>query len=124
MTNSFQENPLKAQLLKLGKARPMLQLRPNCEACDKDLPPNAADARICSYECTFCAGCVENMLHNVCPNCGGGFTPRPIRPVTEWRPGISLGRRPASIRRIYPDWQRDEVAAFVERVRHINPADR
>ena len=52
-----------------------LQLRPNCEYCDKDLPPNAADARICSYECTFCADCVETKLHNVCPNCGGGFEP-------------------------------------------------
>ena len=50
-----------------------LQLRPNCEYCDKDLPPNATEARICSYECTFCADCVENKLHNVCPNCGGGF---------------------------------------------------
>ena len=67
-----------------------LQLRPNCEYCDKDLPPNATDARICSYECTFCADCVENKLHNVCPNCGGGFAPRPIRPATEWRPGVCV----------------------------------
>src|SRR5262249_27924076 len=50
-----------------------LQIRPNCEYCDKDLPPNATDACICSYECTFCADCVETKLHNVCPNCGGGF---------------------------------------------------
>ncbi|WP_456653119.1 DUF1272 domain-containing protein [Bradyrhizobium lupini] len=57
-----------------------LQLRPNCEYCDRDLPPNATDARICSYECTFCADCVETKLANVCPNCGGGFAPRPIRP--------------------------------------------
>ena len=59
----------------------MLQLRPNCEYCDKDLPPHATDARICSYECTFCAQCVEAVLCNVCPNCGGGFVPRPIRPM-------------------------------------------
>src|SRR5580692_9428239 len=72
-----------------------LQLRPNCEYCDKDLPPNATEARICSYECTFCADCVENKLHNVCPNCGGGFAPRPIRPANEWRPGISAGKQPA-----------------------------
>ncbi|MFX9348003.1 DUF1272 domain-containing protein, partial [Acinetobacter baumannii] len=50
-----------------------LQLRPNCEYCDKDLPPSATDARICSYECTFCADCAETKLGNVCPNCGGGF---------------------------------------------------
>ena len=64
-----------------------LQLRPNCEYCDKDLPPASTEARICSYECTFCADCVENKLHNVCPNCGGGFVPRPIRPAKEWRAG-------------------------------------
>ena len=57
-----------------------LQLRPNCEYCDKDLPPNSTEAMICSYECTFCADCVESKLFNVCPNCGGGFAPRPIRP--------------------------------------------
>ncbi|MCB0969838.1 MAG: DUF1272 domain-containing protein, partial [Ilumatobacter sp.] len=55
---------------------PVLELRPNCEWCDRDLPPDAADARICSYECTFCAACVERHLANVCPNCGGGFEPR------------------------------------------------
>ena len=53
-----------------------LQLRPNCEYCDKDLPPNAAEARICSYECTFCADCSDNKLHNVCPNCGGELVRR------------------------------------------------
>ena len=74
-----------------------LQLRPNCEYCDKDLPPNSTEARICSYECTFCADCVETKLHNVCPNCGGGFAPRPIRPAQEWRPGVS--RRESSRRR-------------------------
>ena len=57
----------------------MLELRPNCERCDRDLPPDA-DARICSYECTFCAECAERVLENVCPNCGGGFVSRPIRP--------------------------------------------
>jgi uncharacterized protein len=102
----------------------MLQLRPNCECCDKDLAPNAPDARICSYECTFCADCVENVLHNVCPNCGGGFAPRPVRPATEWRPGVSLAKQPASTMRVRPDWQRDEVAEFVRRLRHIDPADR
>jgi len=54
-----------------------LELRPNCEYCDKDLPPASTEAQICSYECTFCADCVDNILYNVCPNCGGGFVPRP-----------------------------------------------
>jgi hypothetical protein len=102
----------------------MLQLRPNCEACDKDLPPDAADARICSYECTFCAGCVETVLFNVCPNCGGGFAPRPIRPATAWRNGVCLAKQPASTVRVRPKWRRDEVAEFVARVREIDPVNR
>src|SRR2546430_16930905 len=73
-----------------------LQLRPNCEYCDKELPPNSIEARICSYECTFCADCTENRLQNVCPNCGGGFVPRPIRPAKEGRPGLSGAKRPPS----------------------------
>ena len=72
----------------------MLQLRPNCECCDKDLPPQALDARMCSYECTFCADCVESVLFNVCPNCGGGFVPRPIRPAAK------LAKYPASTKRV------------------------
>ena len=49
----------------------MLQLRPNCEYCDKNLPPEATEARICTYECTFCEDCIDRVLLNVCPNCGG-----------------------------------------------------
>ncbi len=59
----------------------MLDLRPNCECCDKDLPNGASDALICTFECTFCADCVETRLGGVCPNCGGNFAPRPIRPA-------------------------------------------
>lgn len=59
----------------------MLALRPNCECCDKDLPPDSPDARICTFECTFCSTCVEEVLHGVCPNCGGDFARRPIRPA-------------------------------------------
>jgi len=67
-----------------------LQLRPNCEYCDKDLP-RMQRKRGSFYECTFCADCADNKLHNVCPNCGGGFVPRPIRPAREWRPGLTVG---------------------------------
>ncbi len=102
----------------------MLQLRPNCECCDKDLPPNAPDARICTYECTFCADCVETVLHNVCPNCGGGFTPRPIRPVAERRPGVCLGKHPASTKRVHMTYTREEVAEFARGVREIDPVER
>jgi len=58
----------------------MLELRPSCEHCDKDLPFNSEEARICTFECTFCSDCVTNVLQEVCPNCGGGFEKRPIRP--------------------------------------------
>lgn len=58
----------------------MLILKPNCECCDRDLAPDSPDARICSFECTFCADCVETKLAGACPNCGGDFVARPIRP--------------------------------------------
>ncbi len=102
----------------------MLQLRPNCEYCDKDLPPHAADARICSYECTFCADCVDTVLSNVCPNCGGGFVPRPIRPHTPRRSGVCLDNQPASTQRVHLKKDRAEVAAFVRAMRDIPPAER
>jgi hypothetical protein len=74
----------------------MLELRPTCEHCNKALPPDSLEARICSYECTFCATCAEGILGNVCPNCGGGFAPRPIRPSKNWKGSLFLGRHPAS----------------------------
>jgi len=102
----------------------MLQLRPNCEACDKDLPPAAMEARICSYECTFCADCVERVLRNVCPNCGGGFVPRPIRPAIEHRPGVSLAKHPASAERRHLKWDGATLAAFIGEVARIPPERR
>src|SRR6187455_2195406 len=102
----------------------MLALRPNCELCDKDLPPSAAEARICSYECTFCAACVERVLENVCPNCGGGFTPRPIRPATEWRPGLSVAKRPPSATRVYLSYSLDDIAKHSSRMKDIPPERR
>ena len=74
----------------------MLELRPTCEHCNKALPPASTEARICSYECTFCAPCVETVLKNTCPNCGGGFVPRPIRPANNWKGDNFLGADPAS----------------------------
>lgn len=73
----------------------MLELRPNCECCNKDLPPDSRDALICSFECTFCKHCVETNLLGLFPNCGGGFVPRPIRPAAE------LIKYPASTKRIF-----------------------
>lgn len=101
-----------------------LELRPNCESCDRDLPPASPDARICSYECTFCADCAETTLHNVCPNCGGGFVPRPIRPATAWRPGVSLSHQPASGKRRALKYSPEDIAAHAERIRAIPPEAR
>jgi hypothetical protein len=75
----------------------MLELRPTCENCNTALPPASDEARICSYECTFCARCAQEVLLNVCPNCGGGLVPRPIRPARNWKDGNFLGADPASI---------------------------
>lgn len=101
-----------------------LELRPNCEYCDVDLPPQSTDARICTYECTFCASCVDTHLQNVCPNCGGGFEPRPIRPSQEWRPNLSLTQRPASVTRHHLSYAPAEIATFAERLRNIPPTQR
>ncbi len=57
----------------------MLALKPNCECCDKDLPPSANDARMCTFECTFCRQCAEQRFNNICPNCKGNLVERPIR---------------------------------------------
>jgi len=71
----------------------MLELRPNCECCDKDLPPAAMDAVICCFECTFCRACAEEKLANRCPNCGGELVTRPIRPVAKLVSNPSSNRR-------------------------------
>ncbi len=72
----------------------MLELRPICEHCAKALPPHSQEAMICSFECTFCRTCVDEVLGNVCPSCGGGFCPRPVRPATDWNRGLSTTKYP------------------------------
>ncbi len=72
----------------------MLALRPNCECCDRDLPPDSVAARICTYECTFCAECAEVKLLGVCPNCGGELVRRPVRTAR------MLAKHPASVERV------------------------
>ena len=72
----------------------MLLLRPNCECCDRDLAPDSSLARICTFECTFCANCAEGRLAGLCPNCGGNLVARPIRPTA------MLAKYPASSERV------------------------
>ncbi|MGG7516536.1 DUF1272 domain-containing protein [Allorhizobium undicola] len=73
----------------------MLALRPNCECCDRDLPPASRDAVICSFECTFCADCAEGKLKGLCPNCGGELVRRPVRPEAK------LVNNPVSTLRVF-----------------------
>jgi hypothetical protein len=100
-----------------------LELRPNCENCDVDLPPSAADAMICSFECTFCRECVDTVLWNVCPNCGGGFCERPIRPAMSWKGANYLGERPASTKRRHRPVDVDAHRVFAESI-PVPPTER
>jgi hypothetical protein len=102
----------------------MLELRPTCEHCNKALPPDALEARICAYECTFCAACVDDVLGNVCPNCGGGFAPRPIRPARNWKRDNYLGKDPASSKVRHRPVDPEEHARFSAPIRSIRPEKR
>jgi hypothetical protein len=97
----------------------MLEIRPNCELCNCDLPPDSEEARICSYECTFRASCVNDPLNNVCPNCGGGFVIRPLRPKSQHRAGISLDHQPASTLKVHSRYSDAEIKHFVIGVKDI-----
>jgi len=102
----------------------MLEIRPNCELCDKDLLPEATDACICTYECTFCRRCVDEVLNNVCPNCGGGFVSRPIRPKTAYRKNVSLANQKASTKRIHSPYSHNQIQQFSDSLKHISPEKR
>lgn len=102
----------------------MLELRPTCENCNKALPPDAVDAMICTFECTFCKQCVEDILHNVCPNCGGGFSPRPIRPKRNWRGDNFLEKYPASQNIRHQPVNAANHKEFSSKIKRIAPADR
>jgi hypothetical protein len=102
----------------------MLELRPSCENCNTPLPPDSTAARICSYECTFCATCVDAVLANVCPNCGGGFTQRPVRPARDWKGGNFLGKDPAGTRVRHRPVDPAAHRAFAAAIRSITPERR
>ena len=102
----------------------MLELRPTCENCNKALPPDATEARICSYECTFCSACVDGVLGNVCPNCGGGFAERPVRPAKNWRGDNYLGKNPAGTRVRHRPIDPVQHARFAAAIHDIPPHQR
>jgi len=102
----------------------LLELRPTCENCNKPLPPDLLEARICTYECTFCATCVDTILDNVCPNCGGGFVQRPIRPSKNWKNDNYLGKDPASSKEKYRPVDLKAHAKFAAQIKTLPPEKR
>jgi hypothetical protein len=102
----------------------MLELRPTCENCNCALPADSTEARICSFECTFCATCVEQVLSNVCPNCGGGFAPRPIRPARNWNGDNFLTHYPPGTQVRHRPVERAAHAQFAATLRAIPPERR
>ena len=102
----------------------MLEIRPTCEHCNRPLPPASAEAWICSYECTFCGDCVENVLRNVCPNCGGGFMPRPVRPSNNLKGDNCLGKNPASTKVKHRPVDPAAHAVFAAPIEKIPPEKR
>jgi len=102
----------------------MLEIRPTCENCGARLLPNSLEARICSFECTFCRTCVEEILDNVCPNCGGGFSARPIRPARPWKGQNFLTAVPASVEIVSKPVDPASHKAFAAPIRPIPPEER
>ncbi len=99
----------------------MLELRPSCEHCNVALPPHATQAMICTFECTFCRTCVEDVLGNVCPNCGGGFCARPVRPSTNWKNENYLGKHPAGGTVTHRPVDMDRHGRFSQSIKDIPP---
>ena len=95
----------------------MLEIRPTCENCNKLLPNESNEAMICTFECTFCKDCVENILFNVCPNCGGGFEKRPTRPTEK------LGKYPVSQKTVFKPVG-DSFEALLDKYKNVDPHKR
>ena len=96
----------------------MLEIRLSCENCGKDLPANSEEAMICSFECTFCKSCVSEILKNVCPNCGGGFVERPIRPKA------LLKKYPPSEKKVFKAIDKLAFEKLLKQYKHIKAAER
>ena len=102
----------------------MLELRPSCEHCGCKLPPDSNDAMICSFECTFCRSCVDGVLENVCPNCGGGFSSRPVRPRNNWKNEAYLGKHPAADKHTHKPVDVERHKLFAADIKDIPPQQR
>jgi hypothetical protein len=96
----------------------MLEIRPNCEHCNTDLPNTATDAMICSFECTYCKTCALEVFENVCPTCAGNFVERPIRPSK------MIEKYPASTNRIFKSKDLNKIKNSIELFKNIHPTKR
>ena len=96
----------------------MLEIRPSCENCNKSLPPDSKEAMVCSFECTFCKNCVHSVLYNVCPNCGGGFEKRPVRPKGK------LEKYPPSKTKVFKPIDPKKFQTLLEQNKYTPPSKR
>ena len=96
----------------------MLEIRPNCEHCGKDLPNTSTEAMICSFECTYCKDCATTIFENVCPSCAGNFVQRPVRPSK------MIQKYPASKKRVFKPKDLKEVKTTTEKYKNITPEKR
>ncbi|WP_103068415.1 DUF1272 domain-containing protein [Aquimarina sediminis] len=101
----------------------MLEMRPTCENCNKALPNDSDEAMVCTFECTFCTTCVETILHNVCPNCGGGFEKRPTRPVN-CLTGNCVEKYPVGTRVVHKPIDKGTFQEVLEFLKKIDPRKR
>ena len=101
----------------------MLEIRPTCENCNRPLPNDSTEAMICSFECTFCRECVDEIFHNVCPNCGGGFEKRPIRPK-DCMTGNCVEKYPPGERVVHKPVDEEKLATLIEHFEKIPPENR
>lgn len=96
----------------------MLEIRPNCENCGKSLPNDSEEAMICTFECTFCIDCVTSILHNVCPNCGGGLEKRPTRPTR------LLEKYPTSSKTVLQPIDNEKFEEMLDKYKNVKPNER
>jgi len=96
----------------------MLEIRPNCEHCNKELPNTSKEAMICSFECTYCRECALKIFENVCPSCSGNFVERPIRPK------VAILKYPASNKSIFKPKDLAKTKINSEKFKHIAPQER
>jgi len=96
----------------------MIEIRTNCENCNTPLPPNSEEAMICAFECTFCKECVESILQNVCPNCGGGFENRPILRKKY------LSKYPPLEKPVFKPINKIKFQKVLEKLKNVKPSER